>query len=253
MKKINRFLKKLFYKNRTTGIDTNACYHKISKHLMKGIQNITLIDIGSNRGEFLDDLQKHFINARIKALLIEPIPECVIELKKRFGNNSNVTIGQYAVSNIVENRVFYINQFDVTSSLLIIKNGIQELDNVNTTLNKSIVLTTNTLDNIVNEYHFNLKRIDIIKIDVQGFEDKVLQGSKETLKKTKFISIEVSFKALYDGSCLFADVHKILNDLNFILIEISDEFRSPLDELLQANCLYKNIKLEDYSFEKEEH
>lgn len=243
MKKLNKILKAVFSSNKITVIDTNTFSCKITKYLEAGKQHITLIDIGANKGAFYETLQKLYNNAQIKALLIEPIPECVQVLKTKFSGNRNVSIEQIAVSNAIEDKKFFINQYDVTSSLLMFKNGMQELNNVNTSLERSINVTTNTLDNILINNQHNFEIIDIIKLDVQGFEDRVLKGAKEALKKTRFIWIEVSFKTLYHGSCLFGDIHKILNDSNFILVEILDEFRSPHNELLQANCLYKNIKL----------
>lgn len=233
----------MFLKNKTVAIDTNTFAFKISKYYSKDIQYISLIDIGANRGIFFDELQKIFSNSTIEALLIEPIPECILELKKKFSKNKNITIGEYAASNVIESREFFINKYDVTSSLLIFKHDRHELKDINTSINRSIRLITNTLDNIIIEKHYNPNIIDIIKIDVQGFEDRVLSGATEILKRTKFIWIEVSFKPLYNGSCLFHDVHKVLCDLNFVLVEIIEEFRSPQDEILQANCLYKNIKL----------
>ena len=242
-KKFKRILRKVFLKNKTVFINTNTFAFKISKYYNKDIQYITLIDVGANRGIFFDELQKIFSNSIIEALLIEPIPECILELKKKYSKNKNVTIGEYAVSNVIENREFFINRYDVTSSLLIFKYDSNELKDINTSINRSIKLITNTLDNIIIEEQYDPKIIDIIKIDVQGFEDRILLGAKEILKRTKFIWIEVSFKPLYNGSCLFHDVHKVLCDLNFVLVEIIEEFRSPQDEILQANCLYKNIIL----------
>lgn len=221
----------------------NSFSELIKKYLNIELKNITFIDVGANRGTFYNELTSVFDKAKIEALLIEPIPECVKVLESKFAKYGNVQISQVAVSDRVETRNFFINQFDETSSLLKIKNGIKELKQVNTKQDYILKLTTNTLDKLVLEQNFNYKKIDLVKIDVQGYEDKVLLGAKETLSKTEFIWIEVSFKSLYDGTCLFGDIYTLLNELNFILLEISDGHRSPDNELLQANCLFRNINL----------
>lgn len=219
---------------------TNCFKDIITKYIKLDIKELRLVDVGANRGVFYNDFISVYKNAKMKGLLIEPIPYCYNELKDRFANNENVIVINEAVSNLVETRDFFLNQFDETSSLLKIKENIRELEDVNTKQNQVIKLITNTLDNIVLERKINWDKIDLLKIDVQGSEDKVLLGGIETLKKTEFIWIEVSFKALYNETCLFNDIHTLLNSFEFILLEISDGHRSPRNELLQANCLFRN-------------
>lgn len=214
---------------------------KIVKYIDSNVDSISLVDIGANRGAFYDEIKNCFLNAKIRALLIEPIPECITFLRNKFAGNTDVKIAQYAVSNTIEQRDFFINQFDETSSLLKIKNDLKELNTIDTRERYSIKLITNTLDNVVVEQDFSLSAIDLLKIDVQGTEDLVLLGAKKTLKRTKYIWIEVSFKSLYNGSCLFNEIHSILLQSDYILIEIVDGHRSSTNELLQANCLYQNI------------
>lgn len=220
--------------------DYNSFRGRITKYQDVKIENIKIVDVGANRGGFYDELISIFPNTKITALLIEPLPECINILENKFKGNKLVNICNKAVSDHSEPKDFFIYQFDETSSLLKIKNNIKELRDINTSPSNVLNLITKTLDNIIESFYSINENIDILKIDVQGYEDKVLLGATETLRKTKFIWIEVSFKALYDGTCLFNDIHTILSKSNFILLEISDGHRSPEKELLQANCLYKN-------------
>jgi FkbM family methyltransferase len=226
--------------NRGEEKDNNSFRSRICKYVEPKIEKISIIDVGANRGNFYDELKSIYPKAKIRALLIEPIPECINVLKQKWEGNELVSLCNIAISNTIESKEFFIYKFDETSSLLKIKNNIKELNDINTATVDSLKLTTNTLDNIVEKYALSAEKIDILKIDVQGYEDKVLLGAPKTLKKTRYLWIEVSFKALYDGTCLFNDIHNILIGLNFILLEISDGHRSPENELLQANCLYKN-------------
>lgn len=48
---------------------------------------------------------------------------------------------------------------------------------------------------------FNFKDVDLIKIDVEGFEMNVLRGAKDTLKNCKFLMIELNNNSKkYDSS-----------------------------------------------------
>lgn len=203
-------------------------------------QNLFVIDIGANRGGFFNEIYSIFNKSKIKGILVEPIPECIDILKERFSNFKNLEFYNNAVSDNNSMVKFYINNYDETSSLLKIKGEMPELNSVNTDLQKIIDVQTIRLDDILNN---NKEIIDLLKIDVQGSEHKVLDGAIETCKKTKYIWTEVSFKALYEDSSTFHEVYEKLISFGFILLEIKDGHRSSNNELLQANCLFKNSKL----------
>jgi FkbM family methyltransferase len=69
-----------------------------------------------------------------------------------------------------------------------------------------------------------LKKIDFIKIDVEGFELAVLKGALECIKKTRYIYLELGdrLNAKYGYKSL--DVIKLLKSLNF-KIRIIENFQ----------------------------
>jgi FkbM family methyltransferase len=204
------------------------------------LDSLFIVDIGANRGDFFNECCDIFNQTKIKGILVEPIPECFDILIEKFSRNHNVRIYNNAVSDnngIVE---FFINKFDETSSLLKIKEEMKELSFVNTKLNRVINIETLKLDDILKN---NTEIIDLLKIDVQGTEHKVLNGAVNSSKFIKYIWTEVSFKALYEGSSTFQEVYDKLLSLGFILLEITEGHRAPNNELLQANCLFRNILL----------
>ena len=97
---------------------------------------------------------------------------------------------------------------------------------------------TITLDNFTKKN--KIKYIDILKIDVDGHEQQLLQGAKNTLKnnKVKTLLIEISAKKE-----LFSKKEKgIINFLkknNFVFIEKSNIF---------SVSLFSNTRSEDYLF-----
>jgi FkbM family methyltransferase len=64
----------------------------------------------------------------------------------------------------------------------------------------------------------NIKEIDIIWMDLQGAELKALKGLKPFIDKVKLIYTEVNFKTIYQGSPLFEDLDKFLNNNHFLLV-----------------------------------
>ena len=66
-----------------------------------------------------------------------------------------------------------------------------------------------TLDRVNTEFLTNTERV-FLKLDVQGFEYKVLQGAEQFLRRVAGIQLELSLVPLYDGEHLF---HSMLHDL----------------------------------------
>ncbi|NSW93820.1 MAG: FkbM family methyltransferase [Bacteroidales bacterium] len=239
-----RYIKKILGKNSNKKERSLDCFNKtIIKYISPKIENLTFVDIGANRGLFYENLKSVYKKSKITAMLIEPIPECIKELRDCYGNDPNVKIFQVALSDTIERRNFHINSYDVTSSLLKIKYDINDLKGIDTNESYSLELTTTTLDKLVRDCDIKNQRINLMKIDVQGSENEVLLGANDTLSHTEYIWIEVSFKELYEDSCLFQDVYSILQASNFILVEICDGFRSIQNELIQADCLFRNINI----------
>ena len=78
-----------------------------------------------------------------------------------------------------------------------------------------IKVKQDTLDNFVKKK--KIPRIDILKIDTEGYELEVLYGAKKILKKTEIIQIEVlDHKKKFDKK--LKDVLKFLNSYGFKLM-----------------------------------
>jgi FkbM family methyltransferase len=63
-----------------------------------------------------------------------------------------------------------------------------------------------------------------IKIDTQGYEDRVLQGGHDLLEKAIGVQLELSLVPLYEGQCLYDEMIARLKSLGFELWGISPEF-----------------------------
>ena len=65
----------------------------------------------------------------------------------------------------------------------------------------------------------NIGNIDILKIDTQGYEDKVLKGCSELIKNEKInlIQVELIFADIYEKSLNFYDIERYLIPNNFRL------------------------------------
>jgi len=141
-------------------------------NLDKGI----FVDVGANIGKYTVIVGKALKNNG-KVISFEPMPENFEILKKNIKLNkiNNVFTFECGLGDKEEKLDLYLDEVGVGG-------GAHSLvkDNPNTTNNK-IKITIRKLDNIVKELKLN--RVDLIKIDVEGFESNVLIGAIDTLKK----------------------------------------------------------------------
>jgi len=80
----------------------------------------------------------------------------------------------------------------------------------------------------------------LIKIDVQGYENEVLTGASETLKKTKYLWIELNLKNFYENGSSFDSVYKKVTGLGFELVDVVDLIRSRKNnQLMYMDGIFK--------------
>jgi len=86
----------------------------------------------------------------------------------------------------------------------------------------------------------NINNIDILKIDTQGYEDKVLLGAKNliTNNKIKLIQLELIFSEIYENPLQIYDIEKILMPNNYKLFGISNSGSLISDYIFQVDFLY---------------
>lgn len=90
---------------------------------------------------------------------------------------------------------------------------------------RSETRTTQTLDSVMQGL-----KIDLLKLDVQGFELEVLKGGTETLKYSKAVILEVSLLEINKGAPLFAEVIGFMHAHSFEVCDILELHRRPLDK-----------------------
>ena len=150
-----------------------------------GNKKIIFFDIGANLGGYVDFVSKN-INIK-KAYLFEPSKECSNHLKKKY-TNIKYNIYNKALSNKEQKRIFYENEILSQSSLHKIKNRF----NSNLKNLRTYYINCTTLDKFYLEHKKNFT-IDLLKIDAEGEDLKVLQGCTNLLRrrKIKLIKIEL--------------------------------------------------------------
>ena len=79
----------------------------------------------------------------------------------------------------------------------------------------------------------------MIKIDTQGYENKILRGAVNLLKHCKIIFCEVSFQHLYDGQELWQETVSLLESQGFVIYSVENGvFNKRHNKLLQGDMIF---------------
>ena len=192
---------------------------KICSDLIKQIRknqsdislNGTIIDVGTNKGEFFIKIKKNF--PAFKYYLFEPQQKIYKHIKNNFFSK-NVKIYNFGLSDCNKIEKFYENESnDGLGSYLNRKHEINE--NINYKFNCTSKLKVKRLDQL----KIIFKAIDLVKIDAEGLELKCLKGFGKILKKIKIIQFEWG-RAQLDARCSFLDFWLILKRYNFDIYRI---------------------------------
>lgn len=190
------------------------------KRISKCLCNLNInkvIDVGSHKGEFLETVLK--IQNIDSFYAFEPQKHIFSQLSEKFSENKKVKLFNYALDDEIKNKKLKINKLSMTSSLAEFNDDSLYLKLKNfLTFSKSNFIDeyevqTSTIDKIFE--NINLKNA-LIKIDVEGFEMKVIKGSQRKLKEISFILLENQFGNHYKNND-FKDILKYLKKQNFTI------------------------------------
>lgn len=197
----------------------------------------TILDIGANNGEFAEFLSSYFDAKR--TIAIEPLPGCAAQIRQREKTISNLTVFECAVSDREERAVLFENAYAPASSLLpVSKISADEFPQTGGD-QREVGVAVRRLDDLIDPS--TLEESVLIKIDVQGLEDKVIRGGERTFRAAKFVLIEMSFVPMYDGQPLFEEAHELLANIGFRFAGIKNQVDSPTTgQPLFMHCLYVN-------------
>jgi FkbM family methyltransferase len=199
-------------------------FYRINNYLTK-LKFKNFIDIGAHKGEFYKYFIKKnkFIN---NVVLIEPQKDKILNLLKISKElNHKIIIKNVAIGKKNRQQKFFISALSSSSTIktynnksfwLRVKKLIFFLSFTKVTEKKQQHVTVKTLDNVLK--NLNLKKIDFVKIDVEGAEYEVLLGAAKSLRYINYILIEKQFTALYKEYS-FKKIEKILNKKKFLLVK----------------------------------
>ena len=200
-----------------------------------------IFDVGANNGSSLVEFKKWWPKSKVHCF--EPQIECWDELDSLANKFDSVTINKFALGSKEENeKEFFTHDLNSgISGFNKINTGSKDsidlsklADNENKlvehskTINHSRLVNVKRLDNYVCNLE-EIERINLLKLDTQGFEIEILKGLDKQLSKVDVIITELMFYDFYEKSLSFFELESILRPFNFSLYDINHIAKNPMN------------------------
>ena len=209
----------------------NNAWESVSISLWKQLlrPDAVIMDVGANQGLYA--LISKCLCPRARVVAFEPLPSAFKALQANVAlNDFEIECLPVAVDEVDGEAEFYspVDQLATEGSLIAAVSDQARLETKR--------VTTATLASIIDSHH--IQRLDLMKIDVEGTEARVLRGVGRYLRQCRpAILVEVL------RNDIGAQIQELVHELDYVYFDINDDPRNgPLghrqvDRINQATCL----------------
>ena len=166
----------------------------------------------------------------------EPDPTLGQALENKFAGNPRVRVVQAALGDVPGKAKFNINVSRPTNSLLPSSESLQPDLKQLCQLVEQVEVEVITIDEYCRMN--SIERVDVIKLDLQGYDYLALKGAAATLDKARVVLVEVLFEEIYKGCHCFPDILNLMSPQGFKLHTLCGLHYGEADELLWADAIF---------------
>ncbi len=191
-----------------------------------------VIDIGCNIGYVVMNMASR-IGPKGKAYGFEPNPVTFEKLmgNLKLNNFPNINVNQAALGN-VEGLVEPVNIVENNLG----RSTVKVVSNSDHNLTSPIF----TLDSFCER--IGLSQLNIVKIDVEGYEQNVLLGGLKTIEKFRpVLFIEISYENLQQQDSTPAGIIKLLNHFGYSFVRANDNMVITPEYRFESDCHFDII------------
>jgi FkbM family methyltransferase len=200
--------------------------------------NIDLVlDVGANIGQYVRILREFGYHGRVSSF--EPMRNALDQLTLAAAKDKNWQVFPFALGDSEEMLELNISENSISSSVLPMLPTHEKFSPLSHFIATESI-HVRRLDDVFPELRKDAKHI-WLKIDVQGFEDRVLSGACESMSSIQFIQIELSLRPLYKNQISYLEILGNLSSQGFELIGLEPGFMDiETGELLQVDGIFRN-------------
>lgn len=200
-----------------------------------------VVDVGANQGDF--SLKCHTLWPKARILAIEPHPRTFQTLSLRCASQAihrweGALSSSEGVMELLDHGDGEQSQMNsLASDVAVAETRFSEMAGCKPTAR--VPVKVSTLDTVVK--NFNMNRIDILKIDVEGAEVSVLEGARQLLHKSLIgmIAVEWSARNAHNkGTNTLESIIACLNSYNYYLAASSIDWASSEPFYINNNAVF---------------
>lgn len=208
------------------------------QQITKSQPSIVVFDVGANVGQTIDSFRRIIAHPKLHAF--EPGQQAFEELQDTYSGIPDLYLNNCALGAEPGVMEFIENTEPTMSSFLepsvacwgAIKQRVQ--------------VNVKTIDGYCAD--LGVDAIDILKLDTQGFDLKVIKGANRLLTRNKIhlIYMEIIFSEMYKGLPRLDEIYGFLADQGFVLVAFYD-FHYQNGRLGWADALFVNPRFRSHS------
>lgn len=179
-----------------------------------------IVDVGGFDGEVAKLFALSFPKATV--LTYEPIKSNYNNILGAVSGITNVKVRNYGLGRSPQTATINKTVNLPSSSLMVVNTKIGNgffAQNLKMEDKEEVKITT--LDDEIT----GNQSVNILKIDVQGYEMEVLLGATETLSRTNIVLVEMQNHDFYEGAPLYHEVDSFLRSKHFMLFDLLPALR----------------------------
>ena len=205
---MNSWIKKIFTRTaRATGYEVIPAWmlkhYELSNHLRELFNQLNIkcvLDVGANAGQYRDFL-RNIVGYEYLIISFEPQPTMAEILKEKSSSDPNWKVYNYALGSEDGEKILNITASSPFSSFLTPDNShIAELADSNV-VKSEVSVTIHRLDTVIDDIKklYGIENI-YLKLDTQGFDLEVINGSENTLNNILALQSEIPIIKIYNDS-----------------------------------------------------
>ena len=199
-----------------------------------------ILDVGANAGQYAREMRENGYGKKI--ISFEPLNAAYEKLSQKTRNDINWTAKNFALGDRNEISKINISGHSLSSSILdMMPEHLKYAPESDYVDQQEIEIKT--LDHIFDSLH-QKNDVIMLKVDTQGYEQKVIEGASGSLNKILLLQLEMSLFTLYKGEILISGMMDLLKDQGFRLISLENGiYDHQTGELLQTDGIFLNESL----------
>jgi len=203
-----------YFAGKGSGSDSLGAEAKAAARFIGDRSGLVIFDIGANQGDWSAAILGALGRRIAKLYQWEPSPHNIQFLRERF-SDERISVVPFAVGD----REGDADLFSDTPGSGMASLYKRELTHANISLDKSSKVKLTTLDTFITEH--KIKRIDFMKMDIEGGEFAALRGATHALENGTIAALSFEFGGCnIDSRTYFQDYWYLLSPLGYEIFRV---------------------------------